>query len=122
MTTNRLPSSGSLTALGLASGVDGEFPHVRTACMDDFVTPIYFTRLFDFFLDLLHFFFLRLLELARRCLTSLRGTTLRTWKAAIHLIGLKPSGILCGAYGGTPHGCQAATHQDQLLLSWAAFS
>ena len=57
MTTNRLPSSGSLTALGLASRVDGEFPPVRTACMDDFVTPIYFMRLFDFFFGLASLFF-----------------------------------------------------------------
>jgi hypothetical protein len=27
------------------------------------------------------------------------------WKATIHLGGLKPSGTLCVAFGGTPQGC-----------------
>ena len=30
------------------------------------------------------------------------GTTLRTWKAVIHLCGLKPSGILSGALLARP--------------------
>jgi hypothetical protein len=33
------------------------------------------------------------------------GTTLGIWKATIHLGGLKPSGTLCVAFGGTPQDC-----------------
>jgi hypothetical protein len=106
MATNRLLSNGSLTAGGVASGVDGDFPLVRTACTDTFAMSFDFMRLeelapFPFF-----YFFSLFFRIAWTCFeiigVSSGGTTLGIWKATIHLGGLKPSGTLCVAFGGTP--------------------